>query len=238
MAQLRRMVSAAGVALWLALQGPPGALAHEERTIDGGKYRVAVGWDVEPVLEQQKNAATIRVLRLDTGRLLEGLENTLAVEIRQGQAARTFPLRGVPGQPGAYAADVIPTSAGEYSFTFVGSIEGDQVAETFDSRQGKLEGVSMADDLHFPGPAIDTEQMAYAVKDLKSQAFLDEREAQLTRAMALSGMGLGVLGVISALVALCMRASTPPHRETASPRDPSASRTVENAGPVHEAGEA
>jgi hypothetical protein len=40
---------------------PASALAHERRTIAGGKYDVVVVWDVEPAYQGQKNAASIRV---------------------------------------------------------------------------------------------------------------------------------------------------------------------------------
>src|SRR5690349_15604038 len=86
------------VALLGALIVPGGALAHERRTVGGGKYNVVVGWDVEPAYQTLKNAASIRITQAgttDPAPPVEGAEKTLRVQIQSGGDMREFPLRAV-----------------------------------------------------------------------------------------------------------------------------------------------
>src|ERR671934_2496596 len=131
---------------------PTGAFAHEHRTIANGKYDVTVGWDVEPAYQGQKNAASIRISEAGSNPAVpvEGAEKTLKVRIRQGATTREFPLRAVFGQPGYYVADILPTRAGDYQWTFVGSIGDDKIGEKFDSADGKFNGVEPSTRLQFP----------------------------------------------------------------------------------------
>jgi hypothetical protein len=48
---LRGWAALPAVVLLAAFLVPTGALAHERRTIGGGKYDVVVGWDVEPAYQ-------------------------------------------------------------------------------------------------------------------------------------------------------------------------------------------
>src|SRR5258708_16064986 len=83
---------------------------------------------------------------------VEGADKTLKVQIRQGAQTREFPLRAVFGQAGYYMADIVPTRAGDYVWTFVGSINADQVNEKFDSADGKFGSVAAPTNLQFPVP--------------------------------------------------------------------------------------
>jgi hypothetical protein len=133
------------VAVLLALLVLPGsALAHERRTIANGKYDVVVGWDVEPAYAGLKNAASIRITEANTTNPVQGADKTLKVQIRQGATTKEFPLRAVFGQNGYYVADILPTREGDYQWTFVGSINGDQVNEKFDTADGKFDAVQQA----------------------------------------------------------------------------------------------
>src|SRR4051812_41272206 len=110
-----KLVMAACIAVLLVAL-PATALAHERRTVAGGKYDVVVGWDVEPAYQGQKNGAGIRISQAATSPAVpvEGADRTLRVQIRQGAQTKEFPLRAVFGQPGYYLADIIPTRAGDY----------------------------------------------------------------------------------------------------------------------------
>src|SRR5215467_12117937 len=113
----RRLVATAALVTLLALLSAPSvSLAHERRTIGGGKYDVVVGWDAEPAYVNQHNAAGIRISKPGTNpaQAVTGAEKTLKVQIRQGSQVRTFDLRAVFGQPGYYVADMVPTRAGDY----------------------------------------------------------------------------------------------------------------------------
>jgi hypothetical protein len=173
---------------------PTTALAHERRTIGNGKYDVTVGWDSEPAYAGLKNGASIRIAQAGSNPAVpvEGADKTLKVQIRQGATTREFPLRAVFGQPGYYVADILPTRDGDYQWTFVGSINGDQVNEKFDTADGKFNKVEPATALQFPQALPDPTQEGAAVAAAQS-------EAQSARMLGMGGIALGVLGLLAAV---------------------------------------
>jgi len=173
---------------------PATALAHERRTIAGGKYDVVVGWDVEPTYANTENGAAIRISQAGSNPAVpvEGADKTLKVQIRQGAQTREFALAAVFGQPGYYRADIVPTRVGDYVWTFVGGINGDQVNETFDSADGKFDGVAAATGLEFPVVLPDPVQLAASVQAAQS-------DAQSTRILAYAGIAVGILGLVVGL---------------------------------------
>src|ERR1051326_5167005 len=193
--RLRRMAGAAMLAVVLAvLAAPATSLAHERRTIGGGKYDVVVGWDTEPAYINQHNAAGIRISKAGTNpaEAVVGAEKTLQLQIRQGSQTRQFQLRPVFGQPGYYVADVVPTRAGDYLFTFAGILGADQINEAFDSADGKFDAVTAASGIEFPVAAPDPEQVS---------GQLESANALAQRALLVGyiGGGLGVLGLVVAI---------------------------------------
>ena len=187
--------AALSAALLLALLiVPTSAFAHERRSIDNGKYDVTVGWDSEPAYQGIKNGAAIRIAQGGSNPAVpvEGAEKTLKVQIRQGASTREFPLRAVFGQPGYYVADIVPTRDGDYQWTFVGSINGDQINEKFDTADGKFDKVDPASALQFPQALPDPGQQGAALSAAQS-------EAQSARMLALAGVGVGALGLLAAL---------------------------------------
>jgi hypothetical protein len=182
------------VALIALLVVPTTAFAHERRTIANGKYDVTVGWDSEPSYVGLKNGASIRIAQGGSNPAVpvEGADKTLKVQIRQGAATKEFPLRAVFGQPGYYVADIVPTRDGDYQWTFVGSINGDQVNEKFDTADGKFDKVNAATALQFPQALPDPSQESAAVNAAQA-------EAQGARMLAMAGIGVGLLGLIAAV---------------------------------------
>jgi len=210
-----RWMASAGLLLLLGLLLVPStALAHERRTIDNGKYDVVVGWDQEPPYVSQKNGASIRISQAGTNPAVpvEGVDKTLKVQIRQGASIKEFPLRAVFGQPGYYMADIIPTRAGDYQWVFAGTINGDQVNETFDTADGKFDAVQSASALEFPLTSPDPAQ---ATADVASA----QAAAQGARTLALVGIGVGVLGLLAAIAAFLTRPrAVPPSRGVGAER--------------------
>jgi hypothetical protein len=189
-------VAAVGALLLL----PGSALAHERRTIAGGKYEVVVGWDVEPPYLNERNGAAIRISQAgsDPAVPVEGADRTLKIQIRQGAQTREFALRAVFGQAGYYMADIVPTRVGDYIWTFVGSINADQINETFDSADGKFDAVVPPTALQFPIPLPDPVQNAASAQAAQS-------DAQTTRLIAYAGIGVGILGLIVGLAGWATR---------------------------------
>jgi hypothetical protein len=210
----RALLVALATALLIAAALLPGsALAHERRTIANGKYDVVVGWDVEPAYVNQKNAASIRISQAGTDPAvpIEGADKTLKVQIRQGATTREFPLRAVFGQKGYYVADILPTRDGDYQWTFVGTINGDQVNEKFDTADGKFNAVEPSTALQFPQALPDPAQTAAATQAAQA-------DAQAARTIAYLGIGVGLVGVLLAGFAILrLRPRTLPPVATARP---------------------
>jgi len=202
----KRLWAVGPALLLMALIALPGsALAHERRTIGNGKYDVVVGWDIEPAYQSLKNAASIRISQAGSNPAvpIEGADKTLKVQIRQGATTREFPLRAMFGQQGYYVADIVPTREGDYQWTFVGSINEDQINEKFDTADGKFNGVEPITSLQFPVSSADVGQAAtLAVSSAQS-------EAQSARTLAFVGIGVGVLGLLLAAGAFVSRSRAP-----------------------------
>jgi hypothetical protein len=176
------------------LIAPSVSLAHERRTIGGGKYDVIVGWDTEPAYANQKNAASIRLSKFGTNPAepVTGAEKTLKVEIRQGAQTKSFDLRAAFGQPGYYLADLVPTRAGDYVWTFVGSIGSDQIDEKFDTADGKFNAVQTATDVEFPIAAPEPGQIVAELQGARAAA-------QTAQTIGLIGVGVGLVGLLAAI---------------------------------------
>ena len=222
--RLRCLAAVEAVAVLLALFSAPSlSLAYERRTLAGGKYDVVVGWDTEPAYVNQHNAAGIRISRGGTNpaQPVTGAEQTLKVQVSQGSDSRTFDLRAVFGQPGYYVADVLPTRAGDYVWTFSGSIGGDAVNETFSSADGKFSSVQTSTDVQFPIAAPDPDQL---IEQLQAS----QAAAGRAQTLAYVGVGVGVLGCLLAIAAWLTRPR--PAASLLSSRDPSVRRAAGGGG--------
>jgi hypothetical protein len=191
-------VAAAGLVGSLFLSPSP-ALAHERR--DVGPYQFTVGFIGEPALEGEPNGIDLRIVDKASQKPVEGAEKTLkaAVAFGGGQA-KEFPLRARFGQPGAYTADLIPTRAGSYVFTFTGTIDGQNVNEKFESGPGRFNDVITATDLQFPVANPSASQLQQQLADARQQA-------STANTMAMAGLAAGVLGLLLAAYALFSRRS-------------------------------
>src|SRR5919202_7026668 len=119
-------------ALLLILLVPGAALAHERR--DVGKLQFVVGWTGEPALVGEPNGIDLRITDKASGQPVEGAEKTLKATVAFGGGApKEFPLKARFGMKGAYTADIIPTKAGSYIFTFTGTVGDEQVNQKFES---------------------------------------------------------------------------------------------------------
>src|SRR6266545_4718188 len=123
---------------------------------------------------------------------------TSALAHERRTSAKEFPLRAFFGQQGYYVADIVPMRDGDFQWTFVGSINEDQVNEKFDTADGKFGGVEAISGLQFPA-AADAGQAATAA------AAAAQSDAQGARTLAFVGIGLGVLGLLAGLGAFLSR---------------------------------
>ena len=193
------------------------AYGHARREV--GSYRFVVGFLVEPAFEGLKNGVDLRVLHADTEAPLEGLQDTLQVEVTHVPSAvgKVLKLRTIYRDPGHYTADLIPTAPGQYRFRFFGSIQDMTVQETFDSKSGggQFDDVESSADIQFPVRLPEIREIANALRGAQQDAQQAQdialaAQASLTSTwtFALIGVVLGVLGVamgVGAVVAVRKR---------------------------------
>jgi hypothetical protein len=199
------------VALALAIGSfvvlPARALAHESR--DVGKYQMVVGFFVEPAYEGQKNGLDLRVRIPGTPPTpVLGLEKTLQVEISfvGNDKKITKPVRAVSASadPGHYTADVLPTQAGQYRFRIFGTVDGQQVNETFTSGE-KFSNVEKASALTVPDELPPVRSIEGAANDAQSSADAAAATASNARVLAIAALALAVIASGAALRATMRR---------------------------------
>ena len=161
-----------------------------------GNYLLVAGWAVEPPSAGEKNAVTLRVAERGTMRAVLGLEQALRLEVRAESQAREMELGAVFGEPGSYRADLIPTREGDYRFRFFGTIEGMAVDETFDSRDGRFDGVASAQELQLPDTLPPPALMNRTAQEAERRALAAENAvgAAPRGSTGCSGAGGGVPG--------------------------------------------
>jgi hypothetical protein len=159
-----RLIAILAALVLLALAVP--SLAHEGRTV--GQYAIELGWRVEPaytgifngpelfVNEAASDPEATPEMSADgdeeeaVGAPVEGLEETLTLEVSFGGKSKILKLYPVWNDPGHYTADVIPTQPGDYSFHLSGKIGDLDIDETFTSADGKFGSVDPISDIQFP----------------------------------------------------------------------------------------
>lgn len=219
MPRVRRIsrVRLVAVLIMILSLGISTAYGHARREVRS--YRFVVGFLVEPAFEGLKNGVDLRVLHADTEAPLEGLQDTLQVEVTHVPSAvgKVLKLRTIYRDPGHYTADLIPTAPGQYRFRFFGSIQDMTVQETFDSKSGggQFDDVESSADIQFPVRLPEIREIANALRGAQQDAQQAQdialaAQASLTSTwtFALIGVVLGVLGVamgVGAVVAVRKR---------------------------------
>lgn len=178
---------AALLALFAAAFIPGIAVAHEAREVAG--YQVVVGFIDEPVFVGQKSGLEIFVSRDDQP--VAGLDQTLQAEVIKDDQRRALPLSPRFGEEGAYQSYFFPTVAGPYTFHIFGSIEGNEIDESFTSSP---EGFSEVEEVaagQFPLQLPSTAELA-----------ADARNGAAAASQVPIAIGLGAAGLVAGLLAL------------------------------------
>lgn len=128
------------------------SLAHEGREVGEGEDTslITFGWRVEPAYTNLLNGPELFIENHDTEAPVEGLEETLQLEVSYGGKTKILKLRAKFNEPGNYTADLIPTQPGDYSFRLTGKIGNADVDETFSSADGEFSSVNPISDIQFP----------------------------------------------------------------------------------------
>ncbi|HEX2168836.1 MAG TPA: hypothetical protein VHF65_00925 [Nitrososphaera sp.] len=121
----------------------PQAFAHQRQlyTIGGQDYLIVIGSLNEPIFVDDKSGVDLQVLRADPNNPMnssaegatpvEGLEETVQVELAAGNVTRVLQLEPAFGEPGAYEAPFYPTVATTITYRLFGTINNTPVDLTF-----------------------------------------------------------------------------------------------------------
>jgi hypothetical protein len=203
----KRPLSATALVGALLLLGAAPSLAHEGRKL--GDLEMEVGWGTEPALAGQVNSALI--LLVHHGEPVVDLGDSLEFEVTFGDQTQEFPIEpffepGEFGTPGDYRAWFIPTRPGEYTFHFFGTIDGEDVDETFTPGPGGFEEVESTQSVQFPEQDPSTGELAERIDRVEPRlaSSIDEVQADVQSSAddASSAMTLGLIGVIVGAIGL------------------------------------
>jgi hypothetical protein len=136
---------------------------------------------------------------------VEGLEETLKVEITHVPTTKSkvLDLRAVAGSPGHYTADLIPTAQGVFEMRVFGSLEENDIDETFVSYGGGggFSDVLPASDLHFPEQLPEVREIEGAVRGALATAQQAHDAARSAQGASANGGNssanmLGIIGIV------------------------------------------
>jgi hypothetical protein len=139
-----------GLATLLAVYQSAAAHGHTEV----GDYELVIGFHNEPAYQGEPNGLDLFVTNLETGESVNGLEETLQVEIIFGSSTKELEIEPQFGQDGAYTAHVIPTEAGDYTWHIFGTIEDTPVDVSMTSSPDTFESVESKAIAAFPGAEV------------------------------------------------------------------------------------
>ena len=208
---LRAVLTAAILFTALAALAAP-ALAHE--TAQAGDLALEVGWGTEPAYVGQLNSVQLIVTHAADGDPINDPGAQLTAAVSYGDKSQEFPLAPTydaeagTGTPGEYAALVIPTAPGDYTFHITGTVEGVKVDLEVESSPKTFSPVEEASAVQFPVKVPGTEQVAQKLDaELARVATTDDVSAEVSSAKTLGyvGIAVGALGVLLAVVALLRR---------------------------------
>ncbi len=178
---------------------------------------MVVGWGTEPAYAGEVNS--VQILLVHDGEPVVDLGDTLDVEVTFGDETQPFTLEpffeeGEFGTPGDYRAWLIPTEPGQYSFHFSGTIDGEDVDETFTSGPGTFDDVENPQSVEFPveqpstgelAERIDREvpRLTSSIEDVQADGESTAADdASSAKTLGLIGLIVGAVGLIVAIVAL------------------------------------
>jgi len=197
--------AALSLALLLPLMFTGMARAHERRQV--GSYVMRVGWADEPTYAGVKNGVQL-LLSDASGKPVTDLPEDLKVEIVFGsQKMGPLPLEAAFGKsfgrPGDFRAAIIPTRPGNYTFHFVGSLNGQQVDQSFTSSDKTFDPVTEAAAIEFPAKDPSPGELAGRLDRLGprvDEGVASARDgaaaASQARVLAIVGILVGAVGIV------------------------------------------
>lgn len=123
-----------------------------------GDYELEVGFHVEPAYQGEPNGVDLFVAVEDTGEPVNGVEETLKVEVIYGSSKKEMALEPQFGEEGAYIAYFIPSEVGDYTFRFFGDIQGTPVDVSMTSSPDTFSSVESKESASFPAEVSASNQ--------------------------------------------------------------------------------
>jgi hypothetical protein len=191
------------------------ALAHE--TASAGGVDLELGWGTEPAYQGQLNTVQLIVTHKADGDPVSDPGARLTATVTYGDQRQEFALTPTydpdygTGTPGEFAALVIPTAPGDYTFHVTGKVAGAKVDLKVTSSPKTFSPVEDASAVQFPVKVPATDQVAERLdKELPRMAAAAEvadMESQVSSATTLGyvGIAVGAVGIVLAAVALLAR---------------------------------
>lgn len=186
------------------------ALAHGHTEV--GDYELVIGFHNEPAYQGEPNGLDLFVTNTKTGEPVNGLEDTLRVEISYGSSTQELEIRSQWGEEGAYTAYVQPTEAGDYTWRIFGEIEGTPVDVSMTSGPDTFSPVEPKATIAFPAAEPTP-------AELQARLEAAVQSARMALIVGISGGVLGAAGIVVGLLGLRARSSTTKRQDSApSPR--------------------
>jgi hypothetical protein len=158
-----------------------------------GDYELVIGFHNEPAYQGEPNGLDLFVTNIKTEEPVNGLEETLHVEIIYGASKQELTMEAQWGQDGAYTAYVLPTEAGDYTWHIWGDIDGTPVDVSMTSSPDTFSSVEPKSAVAFPAAEP-------TLTELRDQA-------QLALTIGIVGAILGVIGIIMGFLGMRARRS-------------------------------
>jgi hypothetical protein len=207
----------------LLLATAAAAEAHVHEAV--GSYELEIGWLVEPAYVGQPNAVQVTITDSAGHPVVDlGADDLKVVVSTGGQDSPSLsfepgfdPGEGT-GPQGEYDARILPTAPGDYAFHITGSIHGTKVDLTEASSDTTFDPVVGSDDIEFPAKVPTLTEVATRLDRIDARiatiqqdsgsvaaqnAAIADASANADRALLVGG-GIGLLGLIVAVVALLM----------------------------------
>ena len=190
-------------------------LGHE--TASAGQLALEVGWGTEPAYMGQLNSIQLIVTHAADGDPINDPGARLSATVTYGDQKQKFALTPTydaeagTGTPGEYAALVIPTAPGDYTFHVAGTVEGTKVSLAVTSSPTTFSPVEDASAVQFPVKVPGTGQVAERLDKelprLAAAAQVSDARSRSSSATTLgyAGIAVGAAGVVLAAVALVVR---------------------------------
>ena len=188
--------------------GAPAAFAHEQRQV--GAYQFTVGWVHEPTYVGAENSVELFIHDAKGNPVDDiGSPPTLQVQVIFGGQpsqpsnleASFDPDTGL-GTHGEFTAAIIPTAAGNYTFHFSGTLNGQKVDERFTSGPTTFNTVEDPTGVEFPAKVPSVPDLAALTGRLSSRVDHSTALASASTNRADSAHTLGLIGVILGAVGL------------------------------------